>query len=112
MLFTPLAASRGVRIETDDPLLQFMLAFADRSMIPAQLPFCQVLTSFSSCTYCPCQKQAAGTAFERFFRLSQYLFHFLDQFHFLASQSFLAPVYHLQTIPSLEQFRFRESLTK
>lgn len=45
-----------------------------------------------------------------FFRLSQQLFHFLDQFHLSTSQSFLAPVYHLQEIPSLEQFSFRESL--
>jgi hypothetical protein len=70
VLLTSLSASRGVRIETDDPLLQFVLAFADRSAIPSQLSFCQPLTPFSQCTYCTCHKQAARTAFEHFSRLS------------------------------------------
>lgn len=39
MLFTAFAASPGVRIETDDAALSFVLAFANRAPIPAQFSF-------------------------------------------------------------------------
>ena len=69
--FAALAAARGAGIDANDPSLQFVHPLAERPAIPAQLPFCQQLTSFTQGLHRPGHKQAAGTAFERLGRLHE-----------------------------------------
>jgi len=47
MLFTPFPASKLEGIHTHQSAFQFMLAFPDRSTIPAQRLFSSMLASFS-----------------------------------------------------------------
>src|ERR1051326_8664112 len=62
MLFTAFPASKLEGIHTHQSALQFMLAFPDRSTIPAQLLFGSTLPSFSQGADRPCHKKTTSAA--------------------------------------------------
>src|SRR5713226_3083199 len=105
MGFATLAATRREGIHTHHPALHLMHPFAHRPAIPAQLPFCQPLTTRTQGSHRPRHEHPPRATLEFLGRVQQQRFHLLGQFHPRPSKkSFLGVVYHTG------QFSFRKSL--
>src|SRR5437773_2713525 len=81
MLFAALAATRGERIDTDDPALHLVHAFAHGPAIPPQLSFGEPLATRAQGLNRPRHKYSAGAALERLGCIQEQFFDCVSQFH-------------------------------